>query len=92
MPDENGKLTAEDLKKIKTFVSKIQALSQCSQCNSPNWRANTHLLSLPSPSSSVYFPTVVLHCQACTSVRILSAIAIGIEVPGEKIENEGTDD
>lgn len=86
MPDAEGKLTEDEMSKLKAWMQRFAATDQpCPVCLTRGWTVIPHLvqpLTLGGQGSvqlgGIGYPNVGLVCNTCGNTRLLNAVAIGL--------------
>jgi hypothetical protein len=94
MPDQNGKLTAEDKMKAIEWLNSKAKFHNCPSCGANNWTVGDDLLNLlPYTGGSMLiggptYPVAFLVCNTCAYVRQYMAIPMGILSPSPEKADE----
>ena len=88
MADARGRLSDEDIDKIKGWLRDKGADGSCPRCGKNTFVVNDQLMHVRSVE--MQFPTVLVHCNHCTFTMFYSGNVIGIELPDS--ESEGGND
>jgi predicted nucleic-acid-binding Zn-ribbon protein len=84
MPSDEGRLTSEDLNRVKRWLVENEAIRPCPACAFNEWAVEEQLAMTPTfMSGGVFgfgagFPAVAVVCKRCGYFRFHSAVMIGI--------------
>ncbi len=87
MPDKDGKLTPEDVKKVDEYLAKYSPGGEaiCPICRSTNWYLNERLVqpvtlgpALGMQIGGVGYPQVMLNSNPCGYTMFINAVMLGI--------------
>src|SRR5258708_1838700 len=93
MPDNEGKLTAEDVNKIQAWLAQYPtaADARCPLCASPEWIVAEYLVQPVTlgPGNAlrlggIGYPQVMLNSNPCGYTRFINAVIIGIVPAGPR--------
>ena len=84
MPDEGGRLTAEDRQAILKWLQAKGRNHDCPVCTSNKWMIGDHVIaghvhaSDPRAVGREAYPQVMLVCTNCAHVRYFMAVPMGV--------------
>lgn len=97
MPDKNGKLTADEKKKIVEWLDDKGRDHSCPVCKQNSWTVADHVMSgVVHTGGGITFggasyPTVMIVCNNCAYTRQFMAVPVGLfteETPAEKPDGQ----
>ena len=95
MNNEDGKLDADDHKRVEAWLNEKGAFKPCPACGNETWTLFNYVLSGSTFAPGhifvpdVSYPMVALSCKRCAYVRLHSAVVIGV-VPRAIDTTEGS--
>ncbi|TVQ35314.1 MAG: hypothetical protein EA356_08050 [Geminicoccaceae bacterium] len=84
MPDQTGRLSAEDRKLILNWLQSKGKNHDCPVCSSNKWMIGDHLIAGrihaldPHAIARENYPQVVLVCTNCAHTRYFMAVPMGL--------------
>jgi hypothetical protein len=88
MPDQHGRLTAEDHQKIRDWwVGRWSVPVICPVCKTGNWGIGEHVVVLHRNGVDSYVPgtpsyqMILVYCKACSHTMFFNAVTMGILPP-----------
>lgn len=98
MPDEDGKLSQDEFKRVQKYLAEKETKAECPSCGKGVWSVQTHIAMLPSTlrfgKAQIAYPSVILICQTCAFMRFHSAVVMGlmkkeapVETPKAEVSN-----
>jgi hypothetical protein len=87
MPDNTGRLTPEDKKKIEAWFGTHWHNYLCPFCKSDKWNYADHIVVTPRSASdglvtgSMTYPFIAVHSIPCGYTIFFSAVMMGIVAP-----------
>jgi hypothetical protein len=88
MPDENGKLTPEDLEKTsKWWADHWKEPVICPVCKGQTWQVGPHVIQINRHASNglfgpgVSYPQILVVCTTCANTMMFNATILGLYEP-----------